>query len=575
MRHLAICLSLLLPTACDDGTSPDAAILDAATQLDAATDLDAADGSDAGSNLDASIELDATTADAGSVEPGEWRLAPGHFHPAAMPMTLVYPRPDSETSAHARHRWAHPGVEYRIPAAVIQGGAWPFFYELIEAPESARVGAQLAHTGDTQVAGPDYGVVRWTPRASDEGSTFAFAVRVTDQEGATAEARWTVAVDASRFLFVSPSGAPGNPGTIDAPMRDVADWYRGDAADATFAGRLVYFRGGDYTPFGLADNGNLRMLADTKPMTFMAYPGEVATLDATRGSWTFSTGADDVFFSGLHFVGSKVAQPDGSPVANARNIGFYGTANHDRVTFFEVTAEDIAPGATGNDNPAFVWRPSSGARRGHYWAFVNNTFDTAGPQTSNGPRPVSLSCVSYVVYEGNTVVDWHGTGIFGDKASVDHETQRNNDLWEVARTVDGPGYGLGATTSNSYDPSHMTGHVEVTWNRIRLPMTRPSGPWAISYARGSIGSAEPRGPMWAYRNSVFGSIAVWGSDGIETHFEGNVVQGTTWRGADASVVAAANHWVMDVDAEVFDDASGALVGVAREDLLGTFGAEVR
>ena len=506
--------------------------------------------------------------------PGEWQLPPGHFHPAVMPMELVHPRPDDETSEHARHRWAHPEVAYRIPAAVIQGGAWPFFYEIVEGPPGATIGAQLDHVDDVQVAGPEYGIVSWTPSAADEGSTATFVVRVTDQEGATVEARWTVTVDASRFLFLSPSGNASNPGTIDAPMRDVADWYRGDPTDDTFADRLVYFRAGDYTPIGQDGNENLRMEAGVKPMTYMAYPGEVATLDATRASWTFWAGTHDVYFSGLRFVGSKVVQPDGGEVANARNIAFYGERNHERVTFFQVTAENIAPGAVGNDNPAFVWRPSSGSRRGRHWAFVNNTFDTAGPRSSNGPRPVSLSCVSYVVYEGNTVIDWHATNIFGDKASVDHETQRNNDLWEVARTVEGTGYGLGAGMSNSYDTSHSPGYVEVGWNRIRLPMARGSGPWALSFARSAIGSEEPRGPVWAYRNSIVGSVAVWASGSVEAQLEDNVVQGETWRGADPATAASDNHWVMDLDAEVFDDATGALIGEARASYLGTRGAEV-
>lgn len=553
----AVFFALLL-SACG-GSAP----TDAGVELDASSP--AADGGDA------ATPEDAGPTDSG-VEPREWQLEPGHFHPAVMPMTLVYPRGDDETAAHARHRWAHPGMEYRIPAAVIQGGAWPFFYELVEGPEGARVGAQLDHVGDTQVSGPDYGVLRWTPRPEDEGETFTFAVRVTDQEGATTEARWTVTVDSGRFLFLSPDGDAANPGTIDAPMRDVADWYRGDPDDSTFADRIVVFRGGDYLPIGQDGNENLRVEIGSKPMSYIGFPGETPTLDATRASWTFWAGTTDVFFAGLRFVGSKVVNPDGGEVNNARNISFYGARNHDRITFFEVTAEDIAPGAVGNDNPAFVWRPSSGSNRGQYWAFVNNRFGPGGPRASNGPRPVSISCVSYVVYEGNTVFDWHGTHTFGDKANVDHETQRDNDLWEVARTVDGPGYALSAGMADSYDPSHVPGHVELAYNRVRMSDSAGPARYAVSIGRSAIGD-DSRGPVWVYRNSIQGGVAFWTESIYEIAAEGNVVQGDVERAR--AVQDGDNHVVAEGEESPFDDASGALVGDARDRYLGTHGAEIR
>ena len=563
LRRLST-LSILALYACG-GSEPegDAQVPDASQQLDSST-VDA-------STVDAGTD-DAGTDDAGTEPPGEWQLEPGHFHPAVMPMTLVYPRGDDETATHARHRWAHPEMEYRVPAGVIQGGAWPFFYELIEGPEGARVGAQLDHVGDMQVSGPDYGVLRWTPRAEDEGETFPFAVRVTDQEGAIVEARWTVTVDSSRFLFLSPSGDAANAGTIDAPMRDVADWYRGDPADDEFADRIVVFREGSYTPIGQDGNENLRMEIGVKPMSYIGYPGETATLDGTRAGWTFWAGTSDIFFAGLRFVGSKLVQPNGTEVNNARTIAFYGGQNQDRVTFFEMTAEDIAPGAVGNDNPAFVWRPSSGTDRGHYWAFVNNRFGPGGPLSGNGPRPVSISCVSYVVYEGNTVVDWHGTHTFGDKANVDHETQRDNDLWGVAREVVGPGYALSVSMPDSYDGSHTPGFVELAYNRVRVPESDGPALYAVSIGRGAIGD-DARDPVWVYRNSILGDVAFWAEDIYTIEAEGNVVHGKVDRAA--AVREGDNHHVPTTEASPFDDATGALVGDARDAHLGTHGAEIQ
>lgn len=486
-----------------------------------------------------------------------------------MAPTVVYPRADSETNAHARHRWAHPDVEYRIPGAVVQGGAWPFRYELLEGPTDATIGSELSLVGEVQVAGPDYGIVRWTPAASEEGQQFDFRVGVTDQDGTTVEATWSVTVDASRFLFVAPSGDDGGAGTIAAPLQSAAGWYGGDADDATHAGKLVYFREGQFTPLGdPSSNDNLRIEADTKPLSFMAYPGESVVFDSTGANWTFWDGCDDVFFSGIHFEGSKLSQPDGTPIRNARTVAFYGTGNQHRITFFENTVSDIEPGNPadadfGNDNPAFVWRPSTGTQRGSNWAFVNNTFDTAGPRRSNGPSCVSLSCVGFVVYEGNEVRDWEGTGTFFDKSNNDHVTQRNNDLWSVGDLL---GHALGAGLGNSYDPTHLPGEFETCWNRIRTEGD------AISVGRGADGA----GPVFAFRNSVQGDV--WYSDtevrDYEAFVEGNAIQGELLIGAPAVFATGDNH-VVDPSAPALFDDEGSLTGAARAELLGTHGAEVQ
>lgn len=497
-------------------------------------------------------------------ERNDWRLAEGQFYPAVMPMVLVFPRPDNETAPHARQRWAHPEVLYRMPAAVIQGGAWPFYYEIIEAPTGASIGAH-PHSG------MEYGVLSWTPKATDEGKTFTFVVRVTDQEQKALEARWAVTVDADKFLFLAPNGSSDNPGTIDKPMRDVADFYRGDAADASYADRLVYFRGGEYVPVGLEKNKNIRIEKDKKPMTYMAFPDENAVLDATHASWTFWADITDVYFSGLQFKGSKTKNIDGSDVKNSRNICFYGESNQKRVTFFEVKADGIQPGSLGNDNPAFVWRPSTRKRRGQFWAFVGNEFSNGGPKAGNGPCAVSISCVSHIVFERNTVVNWDGTGTLYDKANDDYITYRNNNLWNVSSESGQPSRALGAGLSGSYDRSHKPGYVEVCWNRIRVHTGNPKRNFAISAAIGAV--KNPREPVWVYRNSIIGTIDFVGSQNFTAVFDKNVVQGRANRSAKSIIEAGDNLWIEDNEQSVFDE-DGGLHENYRQDHLGIRGAEL-
>lgn len=549
----------------DDGEMPG----DSSAPADSGAPGDAGDGAIPDGSTDGAVPDAATDSGAPAAD---FHLPAGHFHPAVMAPELVYPRPDAETNDYARHRWAYPEVEYRLPGAVIQGGAWPFLYELVDGPPGATIGRQLVLRDGVQVPPEDYGVIRWTPGAGDDGATFDFHVRVTDQEDSTIDARWTVTVDPSHFVFVSEAGDDDNPGTIAEPFASTRGWFNDDASDAAHAGKLVYYRAGSYQPVGAAANDeNLRINAGAKPMSFLAFPGESVVLDGSRAQWTFWAGCDDVFFGGLHFDGSKLAQPDGAPLRNSRNIAFYGTANQERITFFEVRASNIQPGNPaddryGNDNPAFVWRPSTGTSRGRYWAFVGNDFEDAGPIRSNGPSAVSLSCVSFVVYEGNTVVRWSGTGSFYDKANVDHITQRNNDLWLATAGGDPLGHGLGAGMSDSYDPAHDPGDAETCWNRIRVD--------ARFAVQAGVSSSPGDGPVDVYRNSIVGDVWFNRVDNYEASAEGNVIQGALAQDAPA-VVSAGDNFHTDDLAEVVFDADGALTGAARTSYLGTHGAEVQ
>lgn len=424
------------------------------------------------------------------------------------------------------------------------------------------------------VAPDDYGVLSWTPGAADEGSTVSFHVRVTDQEGTTVDTEWTTVVDSSRFVFVAPDGNDAAAGTIDAPLLTASGWYLDDPNDSTYADRLVYFRGGNYTPLGSpTNNNNFRMETARKPKTLMGVPGEDVEFDSTQASWTFWEGGNDIFISGIHFNGSKITQPDGTPLRNSRNIAFYGGDNQKRVTMFENKVSNIQPGnpaddSFGNDNPAFVWRPNSGTAQGEYWAFIGNDFDTAGPRRGNGPSCVSLSNVSYIVYEHNSVVDWDGTGTFFDKSNNDHLTQRNNDLWQASLrgTL---GHALGGGLGQSYNPAHVPGFFETCWNRIRTKDTTV-GEVAVAVG-GSI--PDSANPVWVYRNSIRGNVMVSNPTAYEMVADKNVLQGGYFRQAEGIFTAGDNVVNPDFSAVLFDD-QGWLSNTLSDN-YGTHGAEVR
>ena len=257
----------------------------------------------------------------------QWLLPPGHYVRAKMPMHLVYPRPDTETNLWARHRKAYPGLEYRIPITV-QGGAYPFYFEIIEAPEGMSIGQTVWDS--------DYAVLSWVPGASLNGEAFPVRIRVYGQEhgrevpetvGPTiVEVAFLVTVSDSTedFIFVDASVENSGDGSLGDPLKTLIEVF-GDGNEniVTYPGRAVYLRSGVYdtltddwhTNKGYAHANNART-----PVVFLGYPGEAATINFTNGTIYAGIGGSDLYFGGLTLRDSS-----------QRARGFHGTSDFEPV----------------------------------------------------------------------------------------------------------------------------------------------------------------------------------------------------------------------------------------------------
>jgi len=197
-----------------------------------------------------------------------WQLPTDNYVSQRMPLNLVYPRPDSETQIHARHRLMHTVMPYRIPIG-IQGGAWPFKYELTTYPTGATIG----ETHGTS----DYGVVNCPGLAS---GTHSFVVRVTAQDGNYIDVEWSAVVDDSKFTFIEDGYSGTKTGTITQPLESWADWYQGDNNDSTYANQVIVFRGGNYTAVGdPGDIYNCEINTGIKTPSLIGYPNETPVVD--------------------------------------------------------------------------------------------------------------------------------------------------------------------------------------------------------------------------------------------------------------------------------------------------------
>lgn len=475
-----------------------------------------------------------------------WKLEEGHWVPAKMPMTVVHPRPDDETQTWARARVAHPDFRYEIPVGV-QGGAWPFLYELVQAPDGAEIG---------QVYGQDnYGVVTWDPTDSN---TQTFEVRITDQDLETITMTWTVAVDPAPFVFVDgDNGDDAGTGEIDDPLRTFSGWYLDDVDDNTYAERILVFRESTdpYLMSGdpVQSNNNCRISSATKPIVWIAYPDESPVLDASQSKVFVQAPRADLYISGLRFEHGR------QDVANAQF--FWVTAAGDRITFWRNEYVDLGPGEIGNDNTGPVFISGTGPEK-FYILTKDNLYEDIANEGFNG-HFFEVYRSTYVLYEEEVARNSNSGAGWFPKGAIANITVRNNTA------VDGVS---GRMVSGSFggEAGQLPHDHEFCWNNVSVE----SGAGFLFSGSNSYAGEHYGGSV--YRNTIAGAdpwLRFLGAEPYET--DGNViVTGDPSRFGDGIVVHLYEDDLLSApgDGIIADD--GLLVGQARTDYLGLRGHEV-
>ncbi len=474
-----------------------------------------------------------------------WKLDEGHFVPAKMPMTLVHPRPDEETESWARNRVAHPDFRYEIPIGV-QGGAWPFRYELTDGPPGASIGQLLGQE--------DYGVVTWDP--TDAGS-HTFSVRITDQDLETTTATWTVTVDPNPFLFVDgDDGDDGGVGTIDDPLRTFAGWYRDDVADDTYAGRILVFRGSSAPYLASGDpvntDGNCRINSATKPVVWLGYPDETPVIDASRSKVFVEAPREDLYVAGLRFEHAR------ADVANSQF--FWVTAGGDRITFWRNTWYDLGPGEVGTDNPGPLFISGTGPEK-RYILAKENLYEEIDNLGFNG-HFLEVSRSTYVLVEQERARNSATPAGWYPKGAISHITVRNNTAIDNVR-------GRPIQGSFGGEAGELPHDHEFCWNNVRVEdgdgfLFSSSNAYEGQHHGGSV-----------YRNTFVGApwIRFEGAEPYQT--DGNVVitsDPERW-GPEISIHPVAEDLVAS-PADAVVDADNLLSGRARTEYLGLRGHEV-
>ncbi|RZO58017.1 MAG: hypothetical protein EVA89_20340 [Sandaracinaceae bacterium] len=534
---------------------------------DPAVDAARADGSSP-PPIDASSRVDGgpdggTATDSGVAAVGEWTLPMTARVGGKLPMYALYPRPDAETSSDAYHRHAHPRVPYRVRIAV-QGGEWPFRYELLEGPEGAGfVAGELARREDPErgwiehLRTPGYGVLEW---AAPEDGSHAVRVRVTDQSGDSVELSWTVTTDAAAFVFVdSEGGDDGAPGTFERPLRTFAGGlWRNDGDDATWAGRIAVFREGRYAVYATAPFTSPVLDGRVKPAALVGHPGESVTFDLTEGHFRTSRmgGLDDILIAGIDFVGSR------DDLGNARL--FNVTDRSQRVTFWECSFDETGVGGSGRDNPACIAFMADGPYHENLAVLDCELRPNASSQL------VVTFDSNHVLFEGNRAIGVdlapsNGDTFLHPKDDTNNLTVRDNVFVGRAATA--------AIDVSNQITEGAAENQEVCWNTIVY-----DGDQNVDCAIRMNGqtTTPDASNSHVYRNSVVSQRRAFLFRGAEMPIP-VTVEGNAFFGAEGGLVGGnyvegpvPNISLMETD---FDGA-GALIGAARETHGGLAGAEV-
>ncbi len=476
-----------------------------------------------------------------------WRLATGHFIPAKMTPVAVYPRPDSETQAHARHRHAHPDFEYVIPIG-IQGGAWPFKYELTVFPTGATIGEFYG--------GADYGVIKWTP--TDSSGVKTFTVKVTDQDLTVTYLTWTTTIATTQFTFIQDGWGGTKTGTIAEPLEDYADFYLGDEDDATYANQIIVFRGGSYLLAGdTSSSDNADMNTGVKTPSYIGYPDETPIVDCsqTKIFARGGTNVNDLFVAGIRWENSR------QDVNNAHFFWITGTA--DRVTFDDNYFYNHGVGLVGNDNSAAVFASNSGSTK-YYYLYKRNVHDAFTMTKTDNAGYVDFYYTQYTVVEENIAKNSSGGQGFWMKYTDSFVTIRANEAYD---NVTGTQFTLGYGSADHHDH-------EICWNRFYIP----TGDSSIKLFL-AITSTLSQGIHYntsIYRNTFVNGYSWVRFPGIENYqTDGNVVVSDSLSPWDTAIMDTDYANLTGSESDGITDSTGLLINAYRAAHLGTTGHEVK
>ncbi|WP_456444663.1 hypothetical protein [Oceanithermus sp.] len=490
---------------------------------------------------------------------GDWRLPEGYYEPAKMPMVLVHPRPEAPGWAYARN--AYPGLRWEIPI-VVQGGAWPFRYEIADdgGAEGLEIGGEMTRIREggwiLHRPTPEYGTLWWD---DPKPGSYDLKLRVTDQEGSTLGLALTLTVGTEGWVFVDAeqgSDATGD-GSLERPFASLQPLY-GDPSP--YAHQRVVLAG--VVPMnGNQTNGNLRIADDLAPRIYVGWPGREAVLEAFEGK--VNVDSPDFYLANLEFRDRSDYAPDTGSYLHM--ITVWDDTRRFTMHRVHVSRFQGVPHNVGYGNSGVIMLTNNGGQRYHV-AMVGNTFSGPGGIVS------SIYALRESVFERNVVrdaelniADGSVWGLFYFKRDNEYVSVRANEIWQNNT------WNIGQSPL-AMDQSRL---IEFAYNVLRAPWSSGRhGALKLFTATEATGYAWTAAtPVWIYRNSLWQRVSWEGSrlanaaDGF-LRIERNALHEGSFEG-HRTVVLEGN-----LEGAPLLDERMRLTGSYRSDYLGRVGAEI-
>lgn len=495
---------------------------------------------------------------------GDWQLATGHYIPRKVAMRIVHPRPDAETNAYAAHRNAYPSMPWSTYVAV-QGGSYPFFFELETAPSGMTIGAQLTTVGGVQVADSTYGRIYW---ANPTAGTHTVKVNVYDQNynrGGDPSVLATVTFDVvcatTRYVFIDPDtlvGSDSNAGTIDAPFLTINKLHGGSSSTSTYNGKIVVLREGTHDVDGMSTNGNrYAMISGGAPVVFQGYPGENAILNLYQGHFVINSGAADMQFKDLTLQCAGDWTDD--------QYFFAAVAATNRHSWFNVTWTNFYGGtSTATNNQSAIYYSNVGCND---IAIMHCTY------TGRMGSLADFYNIQYGVFAFNigsnmdTSAELNASNlqelIYLKDSCRDFSAYANTFVTGMTNVAHGSFIGCGGQNNGGADYSFN--NIEICYNKLAM--------FEYASIRGFYEyGAGPVGAVYGYRNSCLGEIEDFVDSGHNTGPSTNLWENNVAVGGFVSMYSAT--LTDNTTGASTLDSNANLSGATRTNYLGIRGAEV-
>jgi len=477
----------------------------------------------------------------------DWELPAGNFETAKIPLEIIAPQPSLNTQS-PYYRW-YPAIPFELPVVVL-GGAWPFKYELVQAPSGMTIGETIdlyAFATDGLLGANEfYGVLQWS-NPTTSGSPHTVEVLVTDQSGATDSVTWTLTVTTTGFKFVDAvGGSDAAAGTLAAPWQTWNAVYGSGINDATNDNDFVFWRAGDYrTDDAPISDGGRMFMRSMKPHVHIAYPGDSPEW-STENSYINWDGGNDIAVIGIDIVGLN---NNGGAVCKSMQFG-----GNPRTLVYKSTFGGQLETCAGGSNTSNLFFAAGGTTQ--YSAIQRNTFDSQGLALAEGYDTLDK------VIEGNVAINYTGSNLNGF-----YEKSNNHNVSVRANRGLTGNEGMLCVVDTYND----AGPIEYSWNLWKVT----SGDNICEFGREAVNAIE----VYVDRNTLIsGTINMDDASGTVTHannvrqHDGTDADGITHSGGtEATLVGLATDLE---DSSGIVDANGLLTGAFRTNNLGTDGFEL-